>query len=320
MTAGPTRAGQALLGDIGGTNARFALLEDGRLGPVTALATAGYPTVADGFRLFLAENDGQPEQAILSVAGPVAANCAQLTNATWRIDGEELRQAFGLRRALVVNDFLALAHSLPALERDELLPIGTAASPGTGPKLVIGPGTGFGAALYLSGEDNLGQVVPTEAGHATLAAATELEAQILGQLRSQFGHMAVEDLISGPGLELLDQTLAILANNSVPSRTAAEIVAAAETGDAAADETLAVFLSWLGSVAGNLALSTGATGGVYLAGGILPRLADRLRDSGFRERFEAKGRMAAYLAAIPTWLITAPNPAFKGLARLATLG
>lgn len=317
MTAGPMTAGRALLGDIGGTNARFALLEGDRLGPVTALATAGHPTVAAGIRHFLAETDGQPEQAVLSVAGPVSENCAQLTNAAWRIDGEELRQTFGLRRALVVNDFFALAHSLPALGPDERLPIGKAATPGTGPKLVIGPGTGFGAALYLSSGDGLGQVVPTESGHATLAAATELEAQVLAQLRPQLGHVAVEDLISGPGLERLDQTLGRLADRPTPSRTAAEIVATAETGDAVAGETLDIFLSWLGSVAGNLALSTGATGGIYLAGGILPRLADRLTESAFRERFEAKGRMAPYLAGIPTWLITAPNPAFKGLARLA---
>lgn len=306
--------GPALLCDIGGTNARFALHEAGVTGAVTALPTAGYPSFIEAARAFLRENGTTPVQAVLSVAGPVTDGRAQLTNAAWSIDAEGLREALGLTRAIVVNDFLALAHSLPGLSPADLDEIGQAPSGASGPLAVIGPGTGFGAALYLPDGGGGGRVVPTEAGHATLAAGNEREAAVIAQLRKELDHVAVEDVVSGPGLERLD---AALAKTPGGRRSAAEIVAAACAGEVRASETLNVFFALLGSVAGNMAVTTGATGGVFLAGGILPRLATPLKRSEFRRRFEAKGRMAPYLKAIPTWLITVSHPAFRGLARLA---
>lgn len=313
--------GSALLCDIGGTNARFAYLEGNQPGPVTQLETAAFPTIEAAIRHVLADLDATPQQAVLSVAGPVAQNRAQLTNAAWSIDGDALRRAFDLNRALVVNDFLALGYSLPELDEEDREAIGAAhpdsqTSP-LDPMVVIGPGTGFGAALYLPEAEGTGRVVPTESGHATLAAGNEREDRIIGLLRQELGHVAVEDAVSGPGLSHLDQALATLSGEPRPARSAAEIVAQAESGDPQARDTLDFFFCLLGATAGNIAVTTGAKGGVYLAGGILPRLKTQLERSSFRARFEAKGRMTPYLEAIPTWLITAPHPAFKGLARLA---
>ena len=314
--------GTALLCDIGGTNARFAYLDGERLGAVTQLETAAFPTIEAAIRHVLAEFRLEPQQAVLSVAGPVARNCARLTNAAWSIDGGALRLTFDLTRALVVNDFLALAYSLPELTADERAAIGPAREDEEpsrlAPMVVIGPGTGFGAALYLPTAEGAGRAVPTEAGHATLAAGNELEAQVIALLHRNLGHAAVEDAVSGPGLARLDQALATLAGEMRPARSAAEIVAQAGAGEEQANETLTLFFGLLGATAGNIAVTTGARGGVYLAGGIPPRLKTQLERSSFRMRFEAKGRMTPYLKAIPTWLITAPHPAFKGLARLAT--
>ena len=311
----------ALLCDIGGTNARFAYLDGARLGAVTQLETAAFPTIEAAVRHVLAEFRIEPQQAVLSVAGPVAQNCAQLTNAAWSIDGDALQRAFSLTRALVVNDFLALAYSLPELAANERTAIGASHSDSStsplDPMVVVGPGTGFGAALFLPAMEGPGRAVPTEAGHASLAAGNALEAQIIALLHRDLGHAAVEDAVSGPGLTRLDQALATLAGETRPARPAAEIVAQAEAGEEQANETLALFFGLLGATAGDIAVTTGARGGVYLAGGILPRLKTQLERSSFRRRFEAKGRMTSYLEAIPTWLITAPHPAFKGLARLA---
>lgn len=314
--------GSALLCDIGGTNARFAYLEGNHPGPVKQLETAAFPTIEAAIRHVLKDIDAAPQQAVLSVAGPVSQNRAQLTNAAWRIDGDALRRAFDLTRALVVNDFLALAYSLPELGEEEREAIGAIhpdshASP-LDPMVAIGPGTGFGAALYLPAADGIGRAVPTESGHATLAAGNEREDRVIGLLRHELGHVAVEDVVSGPGLSHLDKALARLSGEPRPAaRSAAEIVAQAEAGDPQARDTLDLFFGLLGATAGNIAVTTGAKGGVYLAGGILPRLKTQLERSSFRARFAAKGRMTSYLEAIPTWLITAPHPAFRGLARLA---
>ncbi len=318
---GCTITGPALLCDIGGTNARFAFLEDGRSSSVTQLETAAFPTIEAAIRHVVAEFGIAPRQAVLSVAGPVAQNRAQLTNAAWNIDGDALCSAFDLTRVLVVNDFLALAYCLPELSANEREAIGPIAAEDEGssldPKVVIGPGTGFGAALYLPEPEGAGRVVSTESGHATLAAGTDLEERVIALLRRDLGHVAVEDAISGPGLTRLDQALTTLGGETRPARPAAEVVAQAEAGEKQANDALALFFGLLGATAGNIAVTTGAKGGVFLAGGILPRLEAPLQRSSFRARFEAKGRMSPYLEAIPTWLITAPHPAFKGLARLA---
>jgi len=322
--------GRWLLGDIGGTNARFALAGEGGIGPTAALKVEDYPDPQMAIRRFLAETERPPERAALAIAGPVGDDgTAALTNGPWRFDAGQLGDDLGIASVSLLNDFQAVAWALPRLAVDDLLKIGGGKAQAGKPLAVLGPGTGLGVAGYLPALDApLGQpwgesrprVLVTEGGHVTLAAATQREADIIALLRERFGHVSAERAICGVGLVNLHGVIAELEGQTVPERSAAEILEAAATGcpiSAAAFET---FCDLLGTVAADLALSLGAEGGVYLAGGILPRVSERFAASGFRRRFEDKGRFSGYLAAIPTWLITRPNPAFLGLWSLLQEG
>lgn len=291
-------ASPLLLADIGGTNARFALLEGGAPGAVTSLALDDFPDI--GATIAAALQGRAVRGALLAVAGPVSNNQAVLTNRGWRIDG-------GVLKARVINDFEALAWALPALKPEDVLPLGGAprGQPGA-PLAVLGPGTGLGVAAFVPP----GQVLPGEGGHASLAAGDEREAAVVALLRRRHGHCSAERVLSGPGLAALHDALAELDGQPPPGLSPAEVIAAAP-------DTLALFCAMLGGFAGNVALTYGARGGVFLAGGVLPRLPQALAASAFRDRFEAKGRMQPYLAAIPTALITRPDPALLGLARAA---
>lgn len=312
--------GRWLLGDIGGTNARFALADEAGLGDIAALKVEDHPDPQAAIRCFLDGAARMPERAALAVAGPVGeGGTASLTNGPWRFDAARLGAALGLDSVALFNDFQAVAWALPQLAAGDLLQIGGGAAQAGKPLAVLGPGTGLGVAGYLPAlDDSRPRVLVTEGGHVTLAAANRREADIVALLRARFGHVSAERAICGDGLVNLHRVLAELDGRSVPERTAAEIVEAGDcpVGAAAFD----VFCDLLGTVAADLALSLGAEGGVYLGGGILPRVPERFAASGFRRRFEDKGRFSGYLAAIPTWLITHPNPAFLGLWSLARQG
>ncbi len=310
-----------LLADIGGTNARFALLEPGaaRPGPVTRLALDAFPGIAEAMAGWLAAQPGpRPRAALLAVAGPVAANRVTLTNRGWAVDGEALARALGLGRVRVVNDFEALAWSLPRLLPADLHPLGgTPPGAPAWPRAVLGPGTGLGVAAFLPE----GRVLPTEGGHRTLPAGNEREAAVIAWLRARYGHVSAERAISGQGIENLHDAIAALDGAAVPERTAAEITAAALAGACpVAVEALAMFAAMLGGVAGDLALTFGARGGLFIGGGICPRFPDYLAASAFRARFEAKGRFADWLRPVPAWIITHPDAAMLGLAALAGQG
>ncbi|MFN5454797.1 glucokinase, partial [Bradyrhizobium sp.] len=193
---------RVLLGDIGGTNARFALLDGGTIDHVEHLKVADYPTIDDAITEFLARHaaGGAPGAAVLDIAGPIERNRGMLTNSTGVIDGAELKARFNLRSARLLNDFEAVGWSLPALHPDDLFPLGGDAAVAGAPMLVIGPGTGFGAACYLPG-DGRPMVAVTEAGHATLPATTAREAAVLAKMRERFGHVSIERALSGMGLE-----------------------------------------------------------------------------------------------------------------------
>jgi glucokinase len=217
----------------------------------------------------------------------------------------------------VINDFEALGWALPDLRPAHLYDVGQVKPPGLGTMAVMGPGTGFGlAAMALDGSAEV--VLVTEAGHATLPSENRREDAIILALRERLQHVSVERVLSGPGLVQLYHAIAEIDGLTVPQRSAAEIVEHALAGDCEASRnTLEAFCAFLGGVAGNAALTLGAVGGVFIAGGIVPRFTDFLRQSAFRERFEAKGRMVSYLARIPTRVIVHRYPAFVGLARLA---
>lgn len=317
-----------LLADIGGTNARFALLGDAVLGPILGLAVADYDTAEAAIRAALARLNPQrtPDRAFLAGAGPLVGARLALTNGTWVLDAAALRCALGFDQVVLMNDFEALAWALPRLGAGDLVEIGadtaTKRAPLAGaPCALLGPGTGLGVAGVLTGPDGP-LVLVTEGGHATLAAEDAREDEILERLRARFGHVSAERVLSGQGLLDLYGVVAELAGGPATYATPAALAEAAMSGASReARVALETFCAMLGGFAGNLALTLGAQGGVYLGGGILPRLADFLAGSAFRARFEAKGRFRDYLAPIPTRLIVHPAPAFLGLAhRLGRLG
>jgi len=308
-----------LLGDIGGTTARFALMSGTKLGPIAHLHVADHPSLVAAIAGFLGNDPDRrpPPAAVLAVAGPVAGERCRVINSHWLIDGRELRAKFSLASLQLINDFEALAWSLPDLTSRDVRSLGGGqASPGE-PMVVIGPGTGLGVAALVPGRQEP-RVVASEGGHATLPSATKREDAVIEHLRQRFGHVSAERALSGAGLENLYRAIAASENAAVPARTAAEVTRHAlegtcETSRAATD----MFCAMLGGVAGDLALTFRARGGVYIAGGIAPRLADYLARSEFRERFEAKGRFRDYLQAVTTGVIMREDAAFLGLGSLA---
>jgi glucokinase len=307
-----------LLGDIGATNARFALFANGVLGAVTSFEVAKFARFADVIAIFLKDRcrEFRVKRALLAIAGPVKGERSVLTNSSWVIDTPELRATFKLE-ARIFNDFEAVALSLPWLTPTDLAPIGGGNPAAGAPKAVVGPGSGLGVACLIPRSEKP-VVISSEGGHATLAATCEREDRIIGQLRQRFGHVSAERAVSGMGLENIYQAIAALDGVDIPSRSAAEITKSALRSESqVAREALHVFCAFLGSFAGNVALTFGARGGVYVAGGISPRILDFLVRSQFRNRFEAKGRFQSYLETLPSYVITHPAAAFVGLKSLA---
>jgi glucokinase len=310
-----TSADPVLLADIGGTNARFALMSYGAIGPIKRLQVADHPGAIEAVTSFLSchASTAQVGAAVLGVAATVENNRCRVTNSGWTIEADALRAARGFTSVELVNDFQALAWSLPHLAADDLFPIAGGRAVSGAPMLVIGPGTGFGAACLLE-RDSSAFAVAAEAGHSTLPAASQREDAIIDHLRQQFGHVSVERAVSGPGLEHVYDAIAALDRAVVPRRDAAAITkAGVDDSCIVSRAALDMFCAMLGTVAGNLALTFCARGGVYIAGGIVPRFPDHLARSEFRSRFEAKGRYRSYLESIPTSIIMRPDATFAGL-------
>ncbi|PDT75016.1 glucokinase [Bradyrhizobium sp. C9] len=315
MSSSQTDKGdRVLLADIGGTNVRLALMERGEIGQIEHLKVAGFSGVSDAIASMLSRHAGRPPaSAVLGVAGPVENDRCIVTNSRWVIDGPDLQKIFAFGSVHLLNDFEALAWSLPALQPSDLFPVGKHQSTIGTPMLVVGPGTGFGAACLLR-RDAAPFAIVTEAGHSTLPATSEREERVIGHLRRRFGHVSVERALSGSGLENLYQALASIDGAAAPNRDPAAITQAALDGSCSISRAvLDMFCSLLGSVAGDLALTFCAQGGVYIAGGIVPHFVDHLLESNFRQRFESKGRYESYLRNIPTGVIVRPDVSFIGL-------
>jgi glucokinase len=307
-----------LLADIGGTHARFALTVNGQPGPVEDIRVASHPRTADALAAFLARHPGtQLRGAVLAGAGPVYDNRIAMTNSAWVIDGAELARGFDLPWVQVINDFEALAWALPALGPEHLHAIGGGKPLPGAPCAVLGPGTGLGVACLVHGARGLDAVV-SEGGHASLPSASVREDAIVGYLRSRFGHVSAERALSGGGLVNLYGAVAALDGVAVPDRDAAEISQEGVAGTCPTCRTaLDLFCAFLGTFAGDAALMFGARGGIYIAGGIVPKFLDFFANSQFRPRFESKGRLSKYLQGVPTQVILHKDPAFVGLAYLA---
>ncbi|MEO5375406.1 MAG: glucokinase [Alphaproteobacteria bacterium] len=308
-----------LIADIGGTNARFALCESGgEVRDTLVLPCADYPGLAEAADAYLSRvgPGSRPSVGAFAVASPVTSDQVSMTNHHWLFSIDATRRTLGLKRLRVVNDFVAVAHCVPRLSDQHRVPIGRGEPMAGAPVAILGPGTGLGVALLVPSETGW-RAIPTEGGHVTLAAADDEESAVLGVLRRRFGHVSAERVLSGPGLVNLRSALATLAGLEAPPLDPAQVTESAlARSDSLSVRALDMFLAMLGTTAGNLALSSGAMGGVHIAGGILPRMIDTLRASAFRPRFEEKGRFRDYLGRIPTYLITHPYPAFPGLSGL----
>lgn len=311
-----------LLGDVGGTNARFAwVAEPGRRPlPLPPQLTAEHPGPVEAIRAALAGLDlAAPRSALLAVAAPVSGPAIRLTNATWTLDALGIGWALGLERVTLVNDFAPVAAALPGLEREPaaLVRLGPALPLRPGRRLVLGPGTGLGAAALLPVRDSV-VIQCTEAGHMDFGPAHPDEARLWPRLDAPGGRVSVECLLSGPGLLRLYRALAAETGLPAPCGMPNDVIEAGARGaEDLALRTLRLFVRLTGRFAGDLALAFGATGGVFIAGGIAPRIVALLAEPGFRDAFERKAPFDGVLRAIPTWAITAPDPAFAGLAALA---
>jgi glucokinase len=308
-----------LVGDVGGTHARFAIV-DPRARPLRAQSRLDLP--ADDFATFDAAIEAyiahigetaRPQSVAIGVAGPVTRGCVDFTNRDWHASEENLRR-MGFARALLINDFAATAFSVAALAPDDFHAIGPDI-PGMAeePITVLGAGTGFGVSC-LARYRHLSVPMATEGGHMGFAPQGEAEIAVLVALERRFGRISVERVLSGPGLENLHTVLQEVAGQEVLSISAAEIVEHAGAGDVTATQALDMFCAIFGSVAGDFALAHGARGGVYIAGGIARKIEKVLRASRFRARFEDKGRLGAYVEAIPTRLILNDDATFLGAA------
>lgn len=318
-----------LLADIGGTNARFALeLSFGVIDHICVLACADYPDLEAAVRAYL-QKVGLPtvQHAALAIANPVVGDLVQMTNHHWCFSIEQTRQGLGLKTLLLANDFTALAMSLPYLSecQRELIEgesnrMRISAAPASRlslprPIALVGAGTGLGVSGLVPAGDTW-VALNSEGGHRSFAPSDDIEAQILSWMWQHFSHVSTERLVSGPGIAYLYRALAAARNQLVQDLTPPEVVREARRGEALALETLRLFSAMLGSVAGDVALTLGSLGGLYIGGGVVKQLGELFDRTVFRERFLAKGRFRNYLEQIPTYLITAEYPAFLGTSAM----
>ena len=311
-----------LLGDVGGTNARFGWQASAHTGieHVLVLPCAAHETLEAAIRTYLElKNLPPPKACALGIANPITGDVVRMTNHHWSFSISEMQTNLGLSTLNVINDFTALALALPSIPKDQLIQVGGLSTPLIAPKALMGPGTGLGVSgLIPTDQKDHWVAIAGEGGHTTLAAQTDTEYRVIELVRQRYGHVSAERILSGPGLVDLYLALRQLQKKDpVDVAGASEITAwALQDHEPLALQSLEMFAGFLGSVAGDLALTLGARGGVYIGGGIVPRWLGWFETSQFRDRFEAKGRFKTYLKDIPVWVINATeSPALLGAAR-----
>lgn len=304
----------ALLGDIGGTNSRFGLIELGSMEvrDVEILKNDNYPGLEAAISHYVERRGiSELEAAAVDVAAPVDRVEITLTNRDWTFSAESLRKAAKAKRFKLLNDFEALAWSLPHIKPEHLIQIGGTVQAKRQVKVVLGPGTGLGMATLAPLPGGGWMPIPGELGHTTLPVVTDDELALKDRIAGKNKFAEVEDVLTGPGLLLLYRAIAEKPKHEKPE---AVLQAALKGGDAAAEKTLDYFMTFLARLAGDAAMALQARGGVYMAGGIAPSIADRLKQPKYRAVFEDKGRIADVMKPIPWFVITDPLPAFKGCA------
>jgi len=310
-----------LIGDIGGTNARFAWVESGKpaLHDALTLQCSDFASANDAIRHYLqASSTTTPRVACIAAAGPVVDGVVRVTNNHWTLAAADIETEFAIRTVRLLNDFEAVAYSIPQLRSRDMLAVGrpdrTPVLEGDFDIAILGPGTGLGAAgLAARGQC----VVPTvgEGGHVGFAPETARQVEILHELQGRFDRVSIERLLSGPGVENIYWAISRLGGEQRTQLNAPEIFdEGCSNGDPCAVEAVAVFFQILGQVAGDLALTLGTSTGVYIAGGIVRRYPKLLQDSGFREAFDNKGPHRSRMESIPTLLITHQDPGLLGAA------
>jgi glucokinase len=307
-----------LIADIGGTYARFALeTTRGEFTQIASLRCADYPDFRAAVTAYL--NSILPtrvEHAAVAIANPVSGDQISMTNYHWHFSIEETRQQLGLDTLMIVNDFTALAMALPRLGGKDVRQIGGGEADKRSVIGLLGPGSGLGVSgLIPSGDGWIS--LGSEGGHTSFSARDEREIAILRHAWKQFDHVSFERLVSGPGMELIYRALAERAGVPAQNLAAPDITQRAlDQIDPVCEETLEVFCIMLGTAAANLAVTLGALGGIYIGGGIVPRLGEYFDRSPFRKRFEEKGRFSRYVATIPTFVITAEHATFIGASAI----
>jgi glucokinase len=322
MTTGsPERiAFPVLIGDIGGTNARFALLahDAAAFDRIPNLETGDYKTMDDAIAAAIAERPGaRPKTAMLAIAGPIAGDRIRLTNSDWTVEPKRLIERFGMTDVMLFNDFEALSLSLPGLKAADLDPIDGGGATATGARVVVGPGTGLGAgALVQAG--GIWVPIPGEGGHVDLGPVSQRDFAIWPHLEHTFGRMSAETLLCGSGLVRLYKGIGAADGTEAPLHDPADITSHGLAGsDTVAAEALQLFATYLGRFAGDLALVFAALGGVYLAGGISAKIAPALKSGAFRAGFEAKDPHRHLVERMATAIIVKPDPALAGIADFA---
>jgi len=310
--------GPRLLADIGATHARFALeTAPGVLRQTAVLRCDEFSGIVPLLNAYLHAHGGERiAHAAFAMANPISGDLVRMTNRAWQFSTDEVRRTMGWSTLLIVNDFTALAMALPGLKAGDVLQVGGGKPAPHAVAGVLGAGTGLGVSGVIPTADGF-ITLGSEGGHVNFAPADEREFAILQYAWREWPHVSNERILSGPGMELVYRALAERNSVDAPTRTAAEIVSCAlEENDALCLEVLECFAGMLGGAAANLAVTLGAFGGIFIGGGIVPRIAQWFATSPFRARFEAKGRFTDYLAQIPTYVIMTPNPALRGVSTI----
>jgi glucokinase len=278
---------------------------------------ADYDRIEDAIAAYLSEipEEEQPANAALAVAGPVTGDSIAMMNSPWSFSSGAMRQHFGWSKLYVINDFAANALGVPELSAEHLLQVGDGAKVADAPIAVLGPGTGLGVSCLVPSPTGW-IAVPGEGGNVTLPALDSREAAIIDILRRQYAHVSAEIVLSGPGLVNLYDALCELAGKPATPATPEHITNLYPGCDPLCREAVVIFCAMLGTFAGDVTLTFGARGGVYIMGGIVPKIYEIFRHSHFRERFEFKGRYRQYLSTVPTYVVTHPFPALLGLKTL----
>jgi len=318
--------GPLLIADIGGTNARFALADPHAALPlldesVREFAVADFPSLADAARHYLEQVDAQADRGVFAVAGRVDGDEARITNHPWVISRSRTRERLGFEQVHLLNDFAAQAMAISLYRPEDVVQIGGTGwtpAPPEQPRTyaVLGPGTGLGVGGLVI-RDGRCYPLETEGGHVSFPPGTPEEIRILEILSAQFGRVSNERLICGPGLVNIHRALCEIAGVDPGLLEPKDIPARAAQGDALCMRAVDVFCAVFGAIAGDLVLTLGAWDGVFLTGGLVPKMLDSLRHSGFRQRFEYKGRFSPNMARVPSLAVMHPRAGLLGAAAYA---